>query len=194
MVSSNYIRLSQWAGRHGMHRMTAWRHYHAGTLPPELQPKKIGNIIYVLANPEGTAARSVGYARVSSAEQKPHLENQANRLWAYAGQNGIRLDDVVSEIASGLNDRRPKLGKLLGDPTVQTVIVEHRERLARFGVGMVEAMLQARGGSLVVIDDAEVPDDLVRDMTEILTCFCARLYGKRSAANKARRALEAVGD
>ena len=182
-----------------MHRMTAWRHYHAGTLPPELQPKKIGNIIYVLANPEAPAGRIVGYARVSSAEQKPHLENQANRLWAYAGQNGILLDDVVSEIASGLNDRRPQLGKLLGDPTVQTVIVEHRERLARFGVGMVEAMLQARGGSLVVIDDAEVPDDLVRDdlvrdMREILTCFCARLYGKRSAANRARRALEAVGD
>ena len=120
------------------------------------------------------------------------MENQANRLGAYAGQNGILLDDVVSEIGSGLNDRRPKLGKLLGDPTVQTVIVEHRERLARFGVGMVEAMLQARGGSLVVIDDAEVPEDLVRDMREILTCFCARLYGKRSAANKARRAMEAV--
>ena len=156
------------------------------------------DIIYVLANPEGTAARIVGYARVSSAEQKPDLENQANRLWAFAGQNGILLDDVVSEIASGLNDRRPRLRKLLGDPTVQTVIVEHRERLARFGVGMVEAMLQARGGSLLVIDDAEVPDDLVRDdlvrdMTEILTCFCARLYGTRSAANKARRALEAVG-
>ena len=177
-----------------MHRMTAWRHYHVGTLPPELQPKKIGNIIYVLANPEGPAARIVGYARVSSAEQKPHLENQANRLWAYAGQNGILLDDVISEIASGLNDRRPQLRKLLGDPTVQTVIVEHRERLARFGVGMVEAMLQARGGSLVVIEDAEVPDDLVRDMREILTCFCARLYGKRSAANRARRAMEAVGD
>ena len=53
-------------------------------------------------------------------------------------------------------------------------------------------MLQARGGALIVIDDAEVPDDLVRDMTEILTCFCARLYGERSAANKARRAMEAA--
>ena len=172
-----------------MHRMTAWRHYNAGTLPPELQPKKIGNIIYGLANPEAPTGRVVGYARVSSAEQKPHLENQANRLWAYAGQNGILLDDVVSEIASGLNDRRPKLRKLLSDPTVHTVIVEHRERLARFGVGMVEVMLQARGGSLIVIDDAEVPDDLVGDMTEILTCFCARLYGKGSAA---KRAVEAV--
>ena len=148
-----------------MHRMTAWRHYNAGTLPPELQPKKIGNIIYVLANRSRTSptGRIVGYARVSSAEQELHLENQANRLLAYAGQNGILLDQVVSEIASGLNDRRPKLRKLLGGPSVHTVIVEHRERLARFGVGMVETMLQARGGSLVVIDDTEVPDDLVRD-------------------------------
>lgn len=192
MAGNNYIRLSQWAVQHGMHRMTAWRHYNAGTLPPELQPKKIGNIIYVLANADAPAGRVVGYARVSSAEQKPQLENQANRLWAYAGRNGILLDDVVSETASGLNDGRPKLRKLLGDPTVHTVIVEHRERLARFGVGMVEAMLEARGGSLIVIDGAEVPDDLVRDMTEILTCFCARLYGKRSAANRARRALEAT--
>ena len=192
MVSNNYIRLSQWAAQYGMHRMTAWRHYNAGTLPPELQPKKVGNIIYVLANPQAPAGRIVGYARVSRAEQKPHLEHQANRLWAYAGQQGILLDGVVSEIASGPNDRRPKLHKLLSEPTVHTIIVEHRERLARFGVGMVEAMLEARGGSLIVIDDAEVPEDLVRDMTEILTCFCARLYGKGSAANRARRAIEAV--
>ena len=192
VVSSNYIRLSQWAAQHGMHRMTAWRHYNVGTLPLELLPKKIGNIIYVLAHPGAPTDRIVGYARVSSAEQKPHLENQADRLWAYAGQNGMLLDDVVSEVASGLNDRRPKLRKLLSDPTVRTVIVEHRERLARFGVGMVEAMLQARGGALIAIDDAEVPEDLVRDMTEILTCFCARLYGKRSAASKARRAVEAA--
>ena len=104
MVNSNYIRLSQWAAQHGMHRMTAWRHYNAATLPQELLPKKIGNIIYVLADPETLTGRTVGYARVGSAEQKPHLENQANRLWAYAGQNRIRMDEVVSEIASGLND------------------------------------------------------------------------------------------
>ena len=177
-----------------MHRMTAWRHYHAGTLPPELQPQKIGNIIYVLANPGAPTGRIAGYARVSSAEQKPHLEPQANRIWAYAGINGLFLSEVVSEVASGLNDRRPKLRELLSDPTVHTLIVEHGDRLARFGAGMVEAMLQARGGALIVIDDTEVPDDLVRDMTEILTCFCARLYGKGSAANRARRAMELVSE
>ena len=73
MVSDNYIRLTQWAAQHGMHRMTAWRHYHAGTLSPELQPKKMGNIIYVLANPGAPPGRIVGYARVSSAEQKGPL-------------------------------------------------------------------------------------------------------------------------
>ena len=109
-------------------------------LPPGLQEERVGRIWYVIVPDEAPALLTVGYARVSSHEQKPQLEPQANRLWAFAGQNGILLDDVVSEIASGLNDRRPKLRKLLRDPTVQTVIIEHRERLARFGVGMVEAM------------------------------------------------------
>ena len=73
MIGRNYIRLSQWADQHRMHRITAWRHYNAGTLPPELQPKKTGNIVCVLANPEAAAGRTAGYARVSSAEQKSHL-------------------------------------------------------------------------------------------------------------------------
>ena len=106
------------------------------------------------------------------------------------------MDQVVSEVASGLNDRRPQLRRLLADPKVGTILVEHRDRLARFGVGMVDAMLQARGGGLLVIEDNEVynevDDDLVRDMTEILTCFCARLYGRRSAANRARQAISAA--
>ena len=192
MVNPRYIRLTEWAADRGIHRITAWRWWKEGRLPPELQAQQLGRMIYVLANPELPNNRAVGYARVSSQEQKPQLEPQANRLWAYAGQNGITLDGVVSEVASGLNDRRPKLNRLLADPTVSSIIVEHRDRLARFGVGMVDAMLRARGGSLVVIDDDEVKDDLVRDMTETLTCFCARLYGKRSAANRARRAVEAA--
>ena len=151
---------------------------------------------HTLANPESPTGRIVGYARVSSDEQKPHLENQANRLWAHAGQNGIKLDQVVSEVASGLNDRRPELRRLLADPKVGTILVEHRDRLARFGVGMVDAMLQARGGRLLVIEDNiednEVDADLVRDMTEMLTCFCARLYGRRSAANRARQAISSA--
>ena len=106
----------------------------------------------------------------------------------------VKLDQVVSEVASGLNDRRPKLRRLLADPKVGTILVEHRDRLARFSVGMVDAMLQARGGGLLVIEDNEVDDDLVRDMTEMLTCLCAQLYGRRSAANRARKAISIVQD
>ena len=80
------------------------------------------------------------------------------------------------------------------------ILVERRDRLARFGVGMVQAMLEARSGGLLVIEDNiednevynEVDDDLVRDMTELLTCFCARLYGRRSAAYRARQAISAA--
>ena len=45
---------------------------------------------------------------------------------------------------------------------------------------------------MIAIDDAEIEDDLVRDMTDVLTSFCARLYGKNSARNRAERAMEAA--
>jgi len=73
---------------------------------------------------------------------------------------------------------------------VTTIIVEHRDRCCRFGAEYVEAALEAEGRALVVVDPSEVDDDLVRDATELLTSLCARLYGRRSAANRARRAVE----
>ena len=188
------MRLTEWGRQYGLDRQSTWRMLQDGRLPPNIQVEKVGRIWYVILPDEVPQLFTVGYARVSSHEQKPQLEPQANRLWAYAGQNGLKLDRVVSEIASGLNDRRPKLLKLLSDPQVGTIIVEHRHRLARFGVGMVAAMLEARGGKLIVIDDAELADDLVRDMTEVLTCMCARLYGRRSAASRAKRAAMAAAE
>jgi putative resolvase len=91
-----------------------------------------------------------------------------------------------------MNSGRSKARRLLADPAVGVVVVEHRDRLARFGTELVEAALAASGRELVV-EEREVDDDLVRDMTEVLTSFCARLYGRRSAGNRARRALEAAG-
>jgi putative resolvase len=99
---------------------------------------------------------------------------------------------VVTEVGSGLNARRPKLAKLLRDPQVTTIVVEHRDRLARFGVEHLTCALAATGRTIVVLDDTEVDDDLVRDMTQILTSFCARLYGRRSAKRKAEAAMAAA--
>jgi len=81
---------------------------------------------------------------------------------------------------------------LLCDQSVTTFVVEHRDRFARFGAEYVEAALAASGRRLLVAGPAEVDDDLVRDVTEILTSLCARLYGKRAAANRAARAVAAV--
>ena len=85
-----------------------------------------------------------------------------------------------------------ELRKLLSDPNVSVIVVEHRERLARFGVEYIEAALAAHGRSVVVLDDKEVEDDLVRDMTEVLTAMCVRLYGRRSASRRAAAAVRAA--
>jgi putative resolvase len=76
---------------------------------------------------------------------------------------------------------------------VGTIVVEHRDRLARFGVSHIERALRSAGRSLVIIDKAEVSDELVRDMTDLMTCFSARPCGRCPAANRAKRALEALG-
>lgn len=72
--------------------------------------------------------------------------------------------------------------------------MEHRDRLARMNMGLVESALKAQGRRIIVVDDTELDDDLVRDMTEVLTSFCARLYGHRAAKHRAEKALEAMRD
>ena len=81
--------------------------------------------------------------------------------------------------------------RLLSDPAVQTIVVEHRDRLARCSES-IEAALAACGRKLVVVDETEMKDDLVQDMVDVLTWFCARLYGRRTAKNRAAKALAAA--
>ena len=142
-----------------------------------------------------TTAPSTGvalYARVSSADQKPDLDRQVARLTQWAISNKLTIAQVVTEVGSALNGARPKLKRLLADPDTAVIVVEHRDRLARFGVEYIEAALSAQGRTVRVMDPGEVEDDLVRDMTDVLTWFCARLYGKRAARNRAKKALAAA--
>jgi len=71
-------------------------------------------------------------------------------------------------------------------------VVEHRDRLARFGSEYIEASLQASGRRLIVVDQSELKDDLVQDMIDVLVWFCARLYGKPAAKNKAKKAMDVI--
>jgi putative resolvase len=140
--------------------------------------------------PAALSERGAGlYARVSSHDQRADLDRQVARLSGWAAQAGHPVVRVEAEVGSGMNGSRPKARRLLADPKATMVVVEHRDRLGRMNVGLVEAALSAAGRRLVVLDPGEVDDDLVRDMTEVLTSFCARLYGRRSARNRAAKAL-----
>lgn len=144
-------------------------------------------------NTASSTAGGVGLcARSSSHDQRADLERQTARLSEWAAKSGRKVVRVESEIASAMNGARTKVRRLLADPKVTAVVVEHKDRLGRMDVGLVEAALSATGRRLVVLDDGEVEDVLVRDVVEVPTSFCARLYGRRSAGNRARKALEAA--
>lgn len=148
--------------------------------------------IWVDAPVVGQAGRTVVYARVFSHDQRPDLDRQVARLTDWATSNGHVVAEVVTEVGSGLNGKRPKLRRILSDPSASVVVVEHRDRLARFGVEYLEAALSAQGRQVVVADPGETTDDLVRDMIEVLTSMCARLYGRRGARDRAMRAVAAT--
>lgn len=180
--------MSEWAARVGVSKFTAYRWFREGTLP--VPARRVGRLILVeVETRDGGVERTVVYARVSSHDQRSDLERQVARLTEWATGRAMAVDEVVTEVGSGLNGRRRKLARLLADPTATCVVVEHRDRLARFGVEHLEAALSAQGRRVVVVDEGEVDDDLVRDVTEVLTSLCARLYGRRGARNRAEKAL-----
>ncbi|MFE1231757.1 IS607 family transposase [Streptomyces sp. NPDC058745] len=188
------MNLKEWAKVNGVHPHTAYRWFREGTLPvpaTRVGPRTI--LVNVEANSSTAQGEGVGlYARVSSHDQKADLERQVARLSGWAAKTGQPVVRIESEIGSGVNGARTKARRLLADPKVTTVVVEHKDRLGRMNVELVEAALSATGRRLVVLDGGEVEDDLVRDMVEVLTSFCARLYGRRSARNRAKKALEAA--
>ena len=165
------MKLSEWARKQGISYKTARRWVRQGKMPIPFEQTPTGTIL--VKEPEAISHTVALYARVSSADQKADLDRQIARLVEYASQQGWAVTKAVSEIGSGLNGHRPKLMRLLSDPKVTAIVVEHRDRLMRFGFEYVEAALATQG-------------------RRILTSFCARLYGRRSARNKAKKALEAI--
>ena len=186
------MNLATWAERNGVARVTAYRWFRSGILPVPAQ--RVGRLILVddPTASKGRRSRTAVYARVSSADQKADLDRQVARVTVWATAERIPVDKVVSEVGSALNGHRRKFVALLRDPAVTWIVVEHRDRFCRLGSEYVEAALAAQGPELVVVDSSGVDDGLVRDMTEILTSMCARLYGKRAAANRAKRAITAA--
>ncbi len=186
------MKLSDWARQNGIAYKTAWKWWKAGKLPIPARQMPTGTILVDV--PERQDAGVVLYARVSSADQQADLDRQVARLAAFAAEHGMKVAKVVAEVGSGLNGHRRGLLSVLRSPEYGGIVVEHRDRLARFGSEYMEAALALTGRSVVVVDPEEVKDDLVQDMIAVLTSMCARLYDRRSARNRAEKALQAASE
>lgn len=176
------MKLSKWAIQQGIHYQTAWQWYKDGRIANAYQTST-GSIFVSDPHPSKDE-RVVVYARVSNRERKESLQSQADRCVTFANAKGLSVDKVYTEIASGMNDTRRELWRLLDSkPTV--VIVENRDRLTRFGFEYLNRLLKQQGCEVLVLNQSETDtQDLLRDLTSVIYSFCARLYGRRRAMNR----------
>jgi predicted site-specific integrase-resolvase len=151
-----------------------------------------------VSNGVGTLSCAI-YARVSSRKQtkdgnaegersaRTALERQKERLIEYAKEKGYCLKKVFCETASGINENRKQLKKLLSmvaNHEIDIILIEFKDRLARFGYTYLVEFIRSYGAKVEVITQEEAPkeatQELVEDMLAIVTCFSAKLYGQRS--------------
>lgn len=140
------------------------------------------------------------YARVSTKKQQEsgNLDRQANRLMEYAVSNKFHISNIYKEVASGINENRKELMKLLEDvknPDVNYLIIEYKDRLARFGYKYLEEYCKSHDVEVIVLENQEEKDlnkEMVEDMISIITSFSARIYGKRGG-KKVKETLSSLG-
>lgn len=190
------MKLPEYAKRVGVTRFTAHRWFHDGKIPGAYQLPS--GLIYVpdtifdteKPKPKGL---TVVYARVSSSEQrKTNLETQAEQLTQFAIANGWVVDKVIKEVGSGLNDERKKLTDLLrSDTKIDRIIVEHKDRLTRFGFNYLQILADKMGFEIIVVNPTMTDnEDLMQDFASIITSFCARLYSRRRAKRLAEKIVQ----
>src|SRR5258708_158281 len=195
------MKLKEYARQQGVSYRTAWRWGKAGKLPGRQMDTGTILVETAPASASTPSQRVAIYARVSSAENKGNLgnlESQAERLAAYCAARGYQVAKLVTEVGSGVNDARPRLLALLDDQSLGLIVVEHQDRLTRFGFRYLETLLKAQGRAIEVVNQAENgTEDVLADLTAIVYSFCARLYGQRRAKRTTERIvaeLEAKGD
>jgi predicted site-specific integrase-resolvase len=191
------IKLSKFAKDLGVTKMTLWNWKSAG----KLKFHKIGGMNFVdtetynkfIGVKEKSEEKIVIYCRVSSTVNKTNLESQKDRMISYCTARGYKIHDVITEFGSGLNDSRPKLQKLLSEQDFTKIVVEHKDRLTRFGFNYIETMLRANKKEIEVVNQVSVGnEDIVQDFVSEITSFCARIYGKRRSKRKTIELIETL--
>ena len=180
------MKLSAYAKKLGVSYQTAWNHYKAGLIP---NARKLpSGIIIVDEEASSIPDRTAVYARVSSSENKTNLVSQSKRVQDFCAAKGWIVSVVIEECGSGLNDDRKKLQKLLLDKSVTRIVVEHKDRLTRFGFNYIRDLWH---GEIVIINEViEDESDLMQDFVSLVTSFTARLYGRRRSKRPTEKLIE----
>lgn len=132
---------------------------------------------------------TIGYARVSTSEQKDDLDRQKKILELYCAEKGWNCE-IISDIGSGINYNKKGLERLiklicLGE--IERLVVSHKDRLLRFGSEIIFSICEQHNVEIVIINksiNSTFEEELTNDVLEIITVFSAKLYGSRSHKNK----------
>lgn len=181
------MKLSEYAKKNSISYRTAWRHYKLGLIP---NAKQLSTGTIVVEDDTNLSAKeyTIIYARVSSSENRTNLDSQAKRLEQFCLANGWIINEVVKECASGLNDSRPKLIKILTEKKATRLVVEHKDRLTRFGFNYIKILYPEC--EIVVVNEVENKEDLFEDFVSLVTSFCARIYGRRRSKRKTEELIK----
>jgi excisionase family DNA binding protein len=132
---------------------------------------------------------TIGYARVSSNDQKEDLKRQELVLESYCASKGFEFE-IISDLGSGLNYKKKgliRLIKLICSEQVDRIVLTHKDRLLRFGSELIFTLCEHFGVEIIIInrsEDSTFEEDLAKDVMDIVMVFSARMYGSRSHKNK----------
>ena len=187
-----FIKLSTYAKNHSVTYRTAWNRFNAGKISNAFKSDD-GTILIKVVNEKVDLSKVAIYARVSSNENKKNLETQADRLKQYCIAKGYQITEIEKEIGSGVNDSRKKLKKLLESDNWGIIVVEHKDRLTRFGFNYIEILLNKEGRKIEVVNMAEdEKSDLMTDLISIIYSFSAKMYGLRRSKRKTEKIIKFI--
>lgn len=183
-------KLSVWARNNGYSYYGARNRFYRGDLPQAYRNETGRIMVKVDDDKPPSKFTIVTYARVSSNKQKDDLDRQSSRLREFCISHGYDISKEYKEIASGMNDDRTKLMKILLDPDIDIIVVENRDRLTRFGFNYIAKL--SHKTIIVANPNKNNDDDLMQDLISVITSLCARYYGKRRSHNVVKTLKETL--
>ncbi len=183
------MKLITYAKKLGVTWRTAYNHFQQGKISGAYQLATGTIIVPDIVEPKCECI--IVYARVSSSENKSNLDSQADRCVQFCNAKGWVVSEVVKECASGLNDSRPKLQKILKERKATRLVVEHKDRLTRFGFEYIKTLFDCE---IIIINPVEDKDALMQDFVSLVTSFCARLYGQRRTKRNTEKLIKSLNE